>query len=240
MTSTLLTSVGYGRNVGLQFATEDLPEVRTLLPFWWRDEDVEPEHIWQVSGSLAYEMVVGSIELWVAEHAIDLIFVHAGVVALNGRALLLPGRSFTGKSTLVAELLRAGAEYGSDEYAVIDDDGLVHPYPRPISMRELDGSRRRVTPEELGTHSFAEPMPVGMVASIRRVEDGVLDIHEVSAAAAVLDLIDNTVSAQSRPEAALTACAAAVDGSRAFAGTRQEAKRSAQRILELLDGASQP
>ena len=64
------------------------------------------------------------------------MFVHAGVVAVDGRALLLPGGSFTGKTTLVAALLRAGAQYGSDEYAVLDEAGLVLPaYPRPLSIR---------------------------------------------------------------------------------------------------------
>src|SRR5579885_2580329 len=37
--------------------------------------------------------------------------VHAGAVVLNGRALLIPGSSHAGKSSLVAELLRRGAAH---------------------------------------------------------------------------------------------------------------------------------
>jgi hypothetical protein len=31
----------------------------------------------------------------------------------------------------VAELVRAGATYYSDEFAVLDSRGRVHPFPRP-------------------------------------------------------------------------------------------------------------
>ena len=33
-------------------------------------------------------------------------------------------------------MVRAGATYYSDEYAVIDDTGLVHPFARPLGIRE--------------------------------------------------------------------------------------------------------
>ena len=39
----------------------------------------------------------------VAHDAPDRVFVHAGVVAQRGRAIVLPGRSMSGKTTLVAE-----------------------------------------------------------------------------------------------------------------------------------------
>ena len=74
----------------------------------------------------------------VANYAPDRVFVHAGVVAWRGRALVLPGTSFAGKTTLVAELVRAGAIYYSDEYAVLDEQGRVHPY----SARSADASSR--------------------------------------------------------------------------------------------------
>ena len=60
--------------------------------------------------------------------------VHAGAVLWGERALLLPGVTHAGKSSLVAELLRRGATYFSDEYALIDSEGRVHPYPRPLLL----------------------------------------------------------------------------------------------------------
>jgi hypothetical protein len=59
------------------------------------------------------------------------LFVHAGVVAWKDRAILLPGRTLAGKTHLVGELVKAGATYFSDEYAVLDDDGCVHPFAKP-------------------------------------------------------------------------------------------------------------
>jgi len=46
---------------------------------------------------------------YIAVHATERIFVHAGAVAHNGRLIVIPGMSFSGKSTLVAALVRAGA-----------------------------------------------------------------------------------------------------------------------------------
>jgi hypothetical protein len=58
------------------------------------------------------------LQLWVAEGAPRHAFVHAGVVGWRGRAMVIPRSSHSGKSTLAAALIRAGATYYSDEYAV--------------------------------------------------------------------------------------------------------------------------
>ena len=76
--------------------------------------------------------------------------VHGGVVGHDGRAILLPGPTGAGKSTLVAELVRRGALYFSDEYALIDGAGRVHPYPRPLLLRDESGDGRPVLATDLG------------------------------------------------------------------------------------------
>ena len=38
-----------------------------------------------------------NVQLYVAEMSPEHVFVHAGVVSWRGRAILLPGRSFSGK-----------------------------------------------------------------------------------------------------------------------------------------------
>src|SRR5688572_8401308 len=45
------------------------------------------------------------LEEFVAQEAPDRIFVHAGVVAWKGRAILIPGHSHSGKTSLVTALL---------------------------------------------------------------------------------------------------------------------------------------
>jgi len=49
-------------------------------------------------------------ELLTAFRASDCLFVHAGVVDWQGQAILIPGRSMTGKTTLVKSLVEAGAD----------------------------------------------------------------------------------------------------------------------------------
>ena len=72
--------------------------------------------------------------------------VHAGAVLFGNRAVLLPGKSFAGKSSLVAELLRRGATCLSDEYALIDGAGIVHAYPRPLLLRNGGHAQTPVLP----------------------------------------------------------------------------------------------
>ncbi len=98
----------------------------------------------------ALRIFESDLQLYVADMAPDRVFVHAGVVVCQGRGILLPGRSFSGKSTLVAELIRAGAEYYSDEYAVLDSTGSVHPYPRPLSIRQRRLGRNEAPRPRLG------------------------------------------------------------------------------------------
>src|SRR5215211_6866416 len=88
------------------------------------------------------ELAVGTLDAFVRSHiainAPNRIFVHAGVVSYRGRAIVLPGTSFSGKTTLAVALIQAGAAYYSEEYAVFDEFGLVHPYPKPFSIRDHD------------------------------------------------------------------------------------------------------
>ena len=79
-----------------------------------------------------FESLESDMRLSVASGAKRRIFVHAGVVGWKGHAIVIPGRTFSGKSTLVAELLRAGATYYSDELAVLDARGRVHPFQKPL------------------------------------------------------------------------------------------------------------
>ena len=82
------------------------------------------------------------VRLFIGLEAAGLVFVHAGAVAIGERAVIFPGRSFSGKTRLVAEFLQRGATYLSDEFAVIDTEGLVHPFPTRLSLREGEDQRR--------------------------------------------------------------------------------------------------
>jgi hypothetical protein len=66
----------------------------------------------------------------------DLLPIHGGMVARDGRALLLPAMSGRGKSTLTTAMLGVGFRFGSDELCPLGDDGQVRAYPMPIRIRE--------------------------------------------------------------------------------------------------------
>jgi len=233
VTTAMITAQGFGCAVGLRLAADDLDAIRPMLPYWWRDVDLAPAKVWDVPSVAGAELVISDLELWVADHAVDLVFVHAGVVARDGRALLLPGRSFTGKSGLTAALLAAGADYGSDEYAVLDANGLVRAYPRPMSLRD-EHTRRRVPASDYGARTFSDALPVAAIAALAYQRGGEWDAHEISAATAVLRLLDNTVCAQSRPDEALHAVVAAARNAQAIEGFRGEASDAATQLLALL------
>ncbi len=61
------------------------------------------------------EALERDLQLHVAERARRRVFVHAGVVGWGGRAIVIPGRTTRGKTTLVKALVDAGATYYSDE-----------------------------------------------------------------------------------------------------------------------------
>ena len=102
----------------------------------------------------------------VAATAESHVFVHAGTVCIGDRAIIVPGASFSGKTSLVRELVAHGATYYSDEYAVLDDVGLVHPYVKTVDVRVDDGrAKQRLTHGEAvpGSVAGTEPIPVGLI-----------------------------------------------------------------------------
>src|SRR6266850_116074 len=111
---------------------------------------------------LVFETFESDLRLFVAELAKHRVFVHAGVVGWKGKAIVIPGRSYSGKSTLVSELVKAGATYYSDEYAVFDLRGRVYPFPKALEMREHGDTRQtKVNVSDLGGQAGTKPLPVG-------------------------------------------------------------------------------
>jgi len=64
------------------------------------------------------------------------LLLHASSVERDGAALLMTGESGAGKSTLSALLAARGWRFMGDEFALVaPDTGLVHPFPRPVSLK---------------------------------------------------------------------------------------------------------
>ncbi|MEZ5139255.1 MAG: hypothetical protein R2711_10970 [Acidimicrobiales bacterium] len=174
----------------------------------------------------------------VAARARGRIFVHAGVVGWHDRAVVVPGRTLMGKTSLVAELVRAGADYYSDEYAVLDEDGWVHPFAKPLSVRTTRGQLPDlVEVADIGGRAGTAPLRIGAVLSTRYVPGAGWEPRVASPGAAALALFDNAVAARSRFREVSDAIAAALDGGvRTWEGTRGEAPPVACWVLAQMAG----
>jgi len=173
---------------------------------------------------------------YVAEASPDMTFLHAGVVGWQGRAILLPGRSLSGKTTLVREMLRLGATYYSDEFAVVDDSGRVHPFPRPLGIRQdATYAQTKYTAEKLGASSGVNPLPLGAVVICKYKAGARWKPAPLSSGQGALELMANSIAVRNRPQHTLRRIQRLVKDSVFIKGTRGEARESATSILNLLN-----
>ncbi len=184
-----------------------------------------------------FETLESDLRLFVAELARHRVFVHAGVVGWKGKAIVIPGRSYSGKSTLVAELVRAGATYYSDEYAVLDSRGRVHPFSKPLELREDgDFKQTKITAAELGGQSGTRPLPVGLVLMTQFKNGAHWRPRKLTAGKGVLEMLFNTVSARRSPERALATLQRVAAQADVLKGVRGDARNVAPALLERLEG----
>jgi hypothetical protein len=164
--------------------------------------------------------------------------VHAGAVLLRDRALLLPGATHAGKSSLVAELLRRGATYFSDEYALIDAEGRVHPYPRPLLIRNGCPEQFPVLAGECNASVGSGPAPVGWIFSLEYLPESGWCVEAVPQSEALLNLLRNTPHVLADMPDMVGVFQRAVAGATCYAGRRSEVAHAADQILQLVGGVS--
>ncbi|HEY6331670.1 MAG TPA: hypothetical protein VI756_20255 [Blastocatellia bacterium] len=190
------------------------------------------------SGNLrdVFDRFEADLQLHVAEYAKRRVFVHSGSVGWRGKAIIIPGRSFSGKSTLVAALVRAGAVFYSDEYAVLDSRGRVHPFPKPLALRR-DGSEEqtRVPVERIGGKAGSRPISVGMIVVSNYKAGANWRPRRLSPGKGALELLSNAVPARSNPVMALNVLRRVVSGAPVFKGQRGSADETARLILQRFD-----
>lgn len=181
----------------------------------------------------AMDVLVHDAEFRVAIHSPDRLFVHAATVGWEDMAIVLPGHSHAGKSTLTAALVRAGAAYYSDEYTVLDAHGFVQPFPRRLHLRSPDGGASRdVTADELGGRVGTEPLRVGLVVAATYRSDAQWAPAAMSPAQSALAIAEHTIIVRSRPTHALARLARAIGHDVVgLRGERGDADDTAQRVL---------
>ncbi len=234
-----------------------LARVPAILPPGWRRSDRRSGARFTINfeaggarsgataagGSAEPEDLLDELELeirhHVALHARGRLFIHAGVVGIDGVAVVIPGASHSGKTTLVAELVRAGAKYYSDEYAVVDPTGSVHPYAKPLSVR---GSGAAPGP------GASVPVPAALTGD-DPIRAGLIVITEYRSGAewlarrgsrgqGALALVQNTVAARPRPADTLQTAAQLTQQAQTVAGPRGEASRLVGSLIEMAQSVS--
>lgn len=188
-------------------------------------------------GRVAAQALESRIHHYVAALTDRAVFVHAGVVSWRGRAIIVPGPSHTGKSTLVLALVELGMTYYSDEYAVIDFDGYVHAFPRQLRLRPDVGHRSAIPIPYAPEYCAPNPVPVGWVLKARHNVAGAWDPKFIGSGQTLLALLENTVAVRRQSELTVRTLKRAVGSAIGLESERAEAIGAAQEIMSLINDA---
>lgn len=169
----------------------------------------------------------------VAEHSPRRVFLRAGVVGWRDRAIIIPGGSRSGKSTLVRALVACGATYYSDEYAVLDGN-TVHPYRSNMPEWVGEGAAISCLLDEVRGVQPAKPLPVGIVLFAPYQPGAVFKPKLISRGKSLLELFKHAVAAQRSPEQVLRALDTVTRRCNALEGVRGDAHGVATYLLDRL------
>ncbi len=78
-----------------------------------------------------YRLVTGQM-------APRLLSLHASAISFHDQACIFAGISGAGKSSICTAALLKGAGYLTDEFTLLDSEGAVHPFPRPLQWDTID------------------------------------------------------------------------------------------------------
>ncbi len=173
-----------------------------------------------------------------ATHTEEVVFVHAGVVAWRGKAIVIPGPSQSGKSTLVAALVAGGATYYSDEYAVVDFEGRIHAFPRQLRLRPdmLRNSGLSSAAHSAQGNELLCPLQLGWVLDVQHCPGAVWNPRILTPGQTLLTLLANTVAVRRQSELTVKALGLAVSPAVGLRCERRDAESAARDIIRLIDG----
>jgi hypothetical protein len=183
------------------------------------------------------DQLESQIRITVAEFAKEHVFIHAGVVARDDKAIMIPGRSYAGKTTLTAEFCKRGFVYYSDEYAVLDKDGFVHPFPKTLSMRGIIDSYKQVEipVEEFGSTKGEKRVPIGLILVTKYKKKARFNPKQLTSGQGIIESLDNSVSIRQSPALVLGVLTKVANKALILKTNRSESERFVDRLLDYLD-----
>ena len=122
---------------------------------------------------------------WIVESSLDraehLVSLHSAVVVRAGRAILLIGDAWAGKTTLTLRLVKKNFSYFSDDVAPIRlQDGRVLPFPKPIGIKHQTWEEMR---------HYWEPLPAWLPVPADSFLLPAATLFDRRATEAVVDLV---------------------------------------------------
>jgi hypothetical protein len=118
------------------------------------------------------------------------IFLHAGAIVFKNIGILIPGLSHTGKTTLVKEFIKDGAEYYTDDCIVLDKDGYLLPFPRPLAIRTDEGRIFREA-DFFGAKTGNKKKKLDLILFTKFEKNAIWQPKNVSQGNGILGLMDN-------------------------------------------------
>jgi HprK-related kinase A len=213
--------------------------------------------------SLAPPLFEWGLNWCISNRAHQYLVVHSAVVERGGRALLLPAYPGSGKSTLTAGLVHRGFRLLSDEHALVrPEDGRIVPVPRPIALKNesiaVIKGLGRLGPELVFGPTFHDSEKGDVTHlrafedSVRRAEDtaapgfvvfpkfargGSNRLEPVAKAAAMMELVDNSINYGVLGSVGYRALARLVDQSVCLALDYEHLSRALDELSRIAEGA---
>jgi HprK-related kinase A len=164
------------------------------------------------AAALALPLLEWGVNWLIGRRVNDRLLLHAGTLARDGRAVVMPALPGSGKSTLTAALALRGWRLLSDEFGACDPaTGLLHPCVKPVALKNesIDVIRRFAPQAELGP-AFPGTRK-GTVAHLAPSAESVSARHQPATPALLLiprwQAGSATVLERIRPEAAFSSLA---------------------------------
>lgn len=169
-------------------------------------------------------------------------FLHAGAVEYKNVGIIIPGTSFSGKTTLTREFIKRGARYYSDDCAVIDKYGYLYPYSKKISVRKNNtlfkadfwNKGKDISAQSIGADLGQNPVRIGLIIFSEYEQNQTWLNRPISSGETVLHLAQNLFYPASMtlyPAETLELLSRLAAEAVIFCGIRGEAEDAAEKIL---------
>ena len=137
--------------------------------------------------SQAYPLLEWGMNWCMASYRHNYLLIHAAVLEKNNEAIIFPAPPGSGKSTLCAYLAHSGWRLLSDEMTVVNlDTGLVHPFVRPICLKNDAIELVKTWFPTAVVSNVARDTAKGDVAHVKPPAASVIDINKTAKIKAIV------------------------------------------------------